>query len=573
MPLNWDDDDEEDLTEIDYKRKRGSKVLIHEEITSPMGTPVPRSAPGSEPVFPPPLEPKPPPYIPRPKVPTPAALPLAFQPASLRDRFAAFFLDSALGFYLYWLAAHFLMKFFAAPSMAVLYQSSGRKGIHIALTVGILFFYYILMESVFGATLGKLFCRLRVIEESGENVSLGNVFIRNILRVVDYFPVFLIAVISMESSPLHQRMGDRAAKTLVIKKTRRYLKPVDLVHTPLASTLSRIFAAAVDGVMVFFLLYGFLLLMRPTLPLLSYVMFVSIPVVFVLYFTFLEFFTGTTPGKMLFKRQVVLENGEPPDGTSALIRNLFRPVDLLLGYPLMVLSRHKQRLGDTAADTLVVARSPGRRGVLGSFAALACVVVVAYLGFHNPNNYIQKDYGLGPWEGMKIFLPGFHPQAVNTAPPVTPNTPPPPVKTPETMNSKANFSTDMPASTSDKLKLLEFYFSAGSTPAQVRPDMIFKSGDLIYAFFKVEGFSVDPDKNASCTEDVVVEDSQGKEVLRQEKIVEITKPLDEKAPAILFANHLKTAKELSVGKYRAVFTVKDQSAHTEFSFEKFFEVQ
>src|SRR5213075_144808 len=119
-------------------------------------------------------------------------------------------------------------------------------------------------------------------------------------------------------------------------------------------------------------------------------------------------------GKALFKRQVVLDHGEPPDGTSALLRNLFRPFDYLLGYPLMTLSRRKQRLGDMAADTLVVVKAPHQKAWLGCAIATAIVLIVAYFGFHNPDNLLRRQYGLGPIEGLKVFLPGARPQALKT---------------------------------------------------------------------------------------------------------------------------------------------------------------
>ncbi len=560
MPLYWDDD-EEDLTEIEYKKKRTSRVLVHDEITAPMGD-AGNIAPSVSPSGPPtPVEPAPQPFFP-----TPALRPelRVFNPAPLRDRFAAFFLDSILAFYLYWLIGFGLIKFFGMPSIFVLHQTAGRTAMHLALTAAVVFLYYVLMESVFGATLGKFFCRLRVIDESGQNASLGNIFIRNFLRLVDYPLLFLIAVIAMESSPLNQRLGDRAAKTLVIKKTRRHLRPLDLSHTPLASTLSRLFAEGIDLLLALTLLYGFLLMMKPSRPLLSYVMYLSIPLVFIFYYTLLEFFTGTTPGKTLFKRQVVLDNGEPPDGTSSLIRNLLKPVDYFLGYPLMVLSKYKQRLGDLAADTLVVAKPAGQKGVMGSAAALLLVLVVAYLGFSNPDNFIRKDYGLSPLEGIKIFLPPYR---------FRPKTS---VRTGSQASSKQPGdapATALPPSTSQTLQLAEFYFAAGPTPAQIRQDTVFRVGDLVYAFFKVQGFEVNSEGEASITEDVVVEDPTGAVVIELPRIVEMTKAIDPKTPGILFANHLKFPKELGLGKYRAVFTVMDHVAEKQLAFEKFFEVK
>ena len=160
MPLNWDDDDEEDLTEIEYK-KRSSRVVVHDENTTPLGEPVPMARQG----LPREISYQPPP--PQPvvlKEPRPNAVrpqPLgAYSPAPLRDRFAAFLIDSLVGFYVYFLVGYGLLRFFGMPGIATLHLGQGRFAMHLVITVLIVFFYYVTMESVLGATLGKLFCRL-----------------------------------------------------------------------------------------------------------------------------------------------------------------------------------------------------------------------------------------------------------------------------------------------------------------------------------------------------------------------------------------------------------------------------
>jgi uncharacterized RDD family membrane protein YckC len=77
---------------------------------------------------------------------------------------------------------------------------------------------------------------------------------------------------------------------------------------------------------------------------------------------------GQTPGKRAMGIAVRKANGTPVDWPSALVRNLLRTVDFLpllygVGLVAMLLNRRLQRLGDLAADTLVVhqraAQSPG----------------------------------------------------------------------------------------------------------------------------------------------------------------------------------------------------------------------
>jgi len=575
MPLNWDDDDEEDLTEIEYK-KRSSRVVVHDETTTPFGEPAPAArrgpAPRQDPIYTPP----PAPVIvhPEPRMSPPRPQPLGtYAPAPTRDRFAAFFIDSLLGFYVYWLVGWGLLKFFDMPTIQTLHQGRGRFAMHLGLSLGAVFIYYVAMESVVGATLGKLLCRLRVIEENGQPASLGNVFIRNFLRLIDYPLGFLIAVIAMESSPLQQRLGDRAAKTLVIKKTRRYLPAVDLARTPLASTLSRLIAEALDLCLSLGLLYGLILLMRPTRPLLSFVLYLSLPAIFVLYYATLEFLTGSTPGKALLKRQVVLDSGEPPDGTSALLRSLFRPLDYFLGYPLMALTRHKQRLGDLVADTLVIAKAPTKAAWLGSGASVLVVLTVLWAGFHNPDNFIRRDYGLGPWQGWRVFLPGAKPLPSKGASTSTPTPAPNNGVKPTKLDDKPRNPNPLPASTSDKLNLAEFYFANGPAPGQIRKDGVFRSGDLIFVFFKVQGLTMNEKQEASVREDLLVESPESKIVVNQPNVVELSKVLKDGKPSMLFANQIKLSRDSPLGKYRALITVHDLVANTQFSFEKTFELQ
>jgi len=68
---------------------------------------------------------------------------------------------------------------------------------------------------------------------------------------------------------------------------------------------------------------------------------------------------GATPGKRAMKIRVLQAVGTPVGWSSAMIRNLLRVVDILpffygFGLITMLLNRDFQRLGDLAADTVVV---------------------------------------------------------------------------------------------------------------------------------------------------------------------------------------------------------------------------
>lgn len=79
--------------------------------------------------------------------------------------------------------------------------------------------YYILLEGLFGATIGKWAFRLRVMQLDGRPLGLRAVIVRNVLRLVDVLPVgYLLGGIVALLSPLRRRVGDRVAQTIVIPR-------------------------------------------------------------------------------------------------------------------------------------------------------------------------------------------------------------------------------------------------------------------------------------------------------------------------------------------------------------------
>jgi uncharacterized RDD family membrane protein YckC len=89
-----------------------------------------------------------------------------------------------------------------------------------ALIIDILFFlYYIVLEAVLGATLGKLLLGIRVVNVDGSRISWGASTIRNILRIIDALPfAYILGAILIWTSARKQRLGDRAARTVVVRR-------------------------------------------------------------------------------------------------------------------------------------------------------------------------------------------------------------------------------------------------------------------------------------------------------------------------------------------------------------------
>ena len=97
-------------------------------------------------------------------------------------------------------------------------------------------FYPVLFELRSGATPGKRAMGLWVIQDNGTPVTPAASVIRNLLRAVDFLPLFYgIGLISMLINREFKRLGDLAAGTLVVYRDQpaeRFPAPVDQVIKP-----------------------------------------------------------------------------------------------------------------------------------------------------------------------------------------------------------------------------------------------------------------------------------------------------------------------------------------------------
>ena len=76
--------------------------------------------------------------------------------------------------------------------------------------------YHFFCEGLHGATLGKLCCGIRVIKEDGSPSNPQGALIRSLAYYLDSFFLGLVALISMDKSPLNQRYGDVWGRTAVV---------------------------------------------------------------------------------------------------------------------------------------------------------------------------------------------------------------------------------------------------------------------------------------------------------------------------------------------------------------------
>lgn len=79
--------------------------------------------------------------------------------------------------------------------------------------------YSSICEAYYGATLGKMILGLFVVDKKGEQISFGAALVRSLLFYVDQFFFGLVGYMVMKENPMHQRLGDKAAGTVVIKRS------------------------------------------------------------------------------------------------------------------------------------------------------------------------------------------------------------------------------------------------------------------------------------------------------------------------------------------------------------------
>jgi uncharacterized RDD family membrane protein YckC len=113
-------------------------------------------------------------------------------------------------------------------------------------------------------------------------------------------------------------------------------------------------------------------------------------------------YAGATPGKKLMGIQVVHDDGTSVKWMAALTRNLLRAVDFLpvlygLGLISMLINRDYKRLGDLAANTLVIYRdAPRRTGSIAPAPPLAPGVALSLVEQRAVLDYAERISSITP---------------------------------------------------------------------------------------------------------------------------------------------------------------------------------
>ncbi|GAC1572554.1 MAG: hypothetical protein NVS3B23_07950 [Candidatus Saccharimonadales bacterium] len=94
----------------------------------------------------------------------------------------------------------------------------GLKGL---ITVICITLYFVVFETIKGATIGKMAAGITVVQVDGSKTTFKKALLRNVVRLVDGFPYvipYVLGMIIMAVTKKHQRIGDKIAGTIVVTK-------------------------------------------------------------------------------------------------------------------------------------------------------------------------------------------------------------------------------------------------------------------------------------------------------------------------------------------------------------------
>ncbi len=149
---------------------------------------------------------------------TPEQVELEFAIAGVGSRFVAVLLDHLIQAGFYFVFIIFGAIVFGALANRINLLGKWVLALFIAANFLLIWGYYTLFEAFWhGQTPGKHIMKLRVIKDSGRQITLFEAMSRNLLRIIDYLPAFyLVGVITMLCTKRNQRLGDLGAGTIVV---------------------------------------------------------------------------------------------------------------------------------------------------------------------------------------------------------------------------------------------------------------------------------------------------------------------------------------------------------------------
>lgn len=155
---------------------------------------------------------------------TPENIELKLPLAGFGPRFLALVVDSLLQ------SVGFIIVFVAAVAAAIIAAPMDEGAamlvmiiVALAGIVLILLGYFVIFETIWnGQTPGKRLTGIRVVKRGGLPLTFTDSLLRNLLRLVDYFPSYgLVGLVCFFVTRNQQRLGDLVADTVVIREFTR----------------------------------------------------------------------------------------------------------------------------------------------------------------------------------------------------------------------------------------------------------------------------------------------------------------------------------------------------------------
>lgn len=157
---------------------------------------------------------------------TPERVQVSLPIAGIGTRAMAYLVDLAILFAA--LMVVFFVTSLVIPDMlkAVEVLSGVERAVGGLLIFAALWGYWTTMEIVWrGQTIGKRLLRIRVVKADGSPVGIFESAVRNLLRIVDFFPVcYPAGLITMLIDTRHRRLGDLLAGTMLVREEKIDLK-------------------------------------------------------------------------------------------------------------------------------------------------------------------------------------------------------------------------------------------------------------------------------------------------------------------------------------------------------------
>jgi uncharacterized RDD family membrane protein YckC len=152
---------------------------------------------------------------------TPENIEFAYEIAGIGSRFLAAIIDSLLILVLQGILAAVMAGIIGWADAQGAAQSA-LVAVWSLLSFIFLWGYYMLFEELWnGQSPGKRLIGLRVVRTGGRPTTFIASAIRNLVRVIDFLPVFYgLGVVVMFIDPRSRRLGDLAAGTLVVREQR-----------------------------------------------------------------------------------------------------------------------------------------------------------------------------------------------------------------------------------------------------------------------------------------------------------------------------------------------------------------